>query len=200
MQRISPDARRDQLRIAAFAVIARDGVAGATTRAITTEAGMSLASFHYVYESRDALLAEVLGAGLEVELEMIRASFDPELPILEAARSAMYAYVDYLRQRPDIEQGLFELILYGLRSTDMAEVSVNVYAHYYAAAETLLSEATAALGVRWSRPLREVAEVMVAMNDGIGLAWLSTRDDALALRLANAAAELLVSMVEGEGR
>jgi AcrR family transcriptional regulator len=194
VQRISADTRREQLRAAAFAVIAREGVAGATTRAITAEAGMSLASFHYVYESRDALLAEVLRAGLEIEVDMVRATFDPELPLIEAARSALYAYVDYLRARPEIELGLFELILYGLRSPDMSGVSKNVYAHYYASAEALLEEASSELGVRWNRPLRDVAEVIVAMNDGIGLAWLSTRDDALALRLANAAAELLVSM------
>lgn len=194
MQRISADTRREQLRAAAFAVIAREGVAGATTRAITAEAGMSLASFHYVYESRDALLAEVLRAGLEIEVDMVRATFDPELPLIEAARSALYAYVDYLRARPDIELGLLELILYGLRSPEMSGVSRNVYAHYHASAEALLEEASTELGVRWNRPLRDVAEVVVAMNDGIGLAWLSTRDDALALRLANAAAELMVSM------
>jgi len=200
VQRISADTRREQLRAAAFAVIAREGVAGATTRAITAQAGMSLASFHYAYESRDALLAEVLRAGLEVEVDMVRATFDPALPLVEAARSAMYAYVDYLRARPDIELGLFELILYGLRSPEMSHVSTNVYAHYYASAEALLAEAATVLGIRWNRPLRDVAEVIVAMNDGIGLAWLSTRDDALALRLANAAAELLAGMGERDSR
>jgi len=194
VQRISADTRREQLKAAALAVISREGVAGATTRAITAEAGMSLASFHYVYESRDALLAEVLQAGLEIELAMVRATFDPALPLIDAARAAMYAYLDYLKQRPEIEQGLLELILYGMRRPHMSQMPLDVYQHYYAAAEAIFTEAASEIGIRWNRPLREIAEVVVALNDGIALAWLSTRDDALALRLANAAAELLASM------
>jgi AcrR family transcriptional regulator len=41
-------------------VIARDGLAAATTRAIVAEAGMPLASFHYAAPSRDELLRDVV--------------------------------------------------------------------------------------------------------------------------------------------
>ena len=51
--------RRASLARAARTVIARDGLAAATTRAIVAEAGMPLASFHYAVASRDELLREV---------------------------------------------------------------------------------------------------------------------------------------------
>ena len=53
MARIPAAQRRDALIGAALQVVADRGVAAATTRAIVAEAGMSLASFHYAFESRD---------------------------------------------------------------------------------------------------------------------------------------------------
>ena len=59
MARIPATERRAALARAALAVIARDGVHAATTRAIVAEAGMSLASFHYAVASRDELLRKI---------------------------------------------------------------------------------------------------------------------------------------------
>lgn len=52
--------RRERLVQAALRVIARDGVAAPTTRAIVAEADMPPASFHYVFQSRDELIAELI--------------------------------------------------------------------------------------------------------------------------------------------
>jgi len=60
MARVQAKVRREQLIDAAVRVAARDGVAAATTRAIATEAGASLASVHYCFESKQELLQEVL--------------------------------------------------------------------------------------------------------------------------------------------
>ena len=60
MTRIPATERRAALADAALIVIARDGVAAATTRAIVAEAGMPLASFHYAVASRDELLRDVV--------------------------------------------------------------------------------------------------------------------------------------------
>ena len=60
MTRIPAAERRAALAAAARTVIARDGLAAATTRAIVAEAGMPLASFHYAVASRDELLRDVV--------------------------------------------------------------------------------------------------------------------------------------------
>src|SRR5699024_6117672 len=54
--RIPVAERRGALLTAAFTVIASRGLAAASTRAIVAEAGMSLASFHYAFDSREELL------------------------------------------------------------------------------------------------------------------------------------------------
>ena len=63
MTRIPVADRRTALVQAALRVVARDGVAAASTRRIVGEAGMPLASFHYVFESRDELMAQLIEAG-----------------------------------------------------------------------------------------------------------------------------------------
>jgi AcrR family transcriptional regulator len=59
-RRMSPEDRRDALVQAAVRVIARGGVVAATTRAVVAEARMPLGAFHYVFASREELLAEVV--------------------------------------------------------------------------------------------------------------------------------------------
>ena len=53
MPRVSAPSRREALIEAALRVMERDGLTAGTTRAIVAEAGMSLASFHYAFSSRD---------------------------------------------------------------------------------------------------------------------------------------------------
>lgn len=50
--------RREQLLRAALVVVGRDGYAGATQRAIATEAGVPPASTHYFFDSVDHLISE----------------------------------------------------------------------------------------------------------------------------------------------
>ena len=58
MPRLAVAERRAALVEAALRVMVRGGLAAGTTRAIVAEAGMSLASFHYAFSSRDELLRE----------------------------------------------------------------------------------------------------------------------------------------------
>src|SRR5215469_1182658 len=58
MPRKSAKDRREELTEAAVRVLVRDGVTGATTRAIAAEAGVALATLHYCFSSREELLEE----------------------------------------------------------------------------------------------------------------------------------------------
>ena len=67
MNRIPADQRRALLVQAALRVIAKQGVSGATTRAIVAEAGMSLASFHYAFRSHDEMMRELVAYVVDAE-------------------------------------------------------------------------------------------------------------------------------------
>ena len=81
------ETRRDLLVQAAFRVIAEHGVEAATTRRISAAASMSLASFHYAFESRDELLAELVARGTSDELATFIAPLSPPSPSSESIDS-----------------------------------------------------------------------------------------------------------------
>ncbi|WP_279579831.1 TetR/AcrR family transcriptional regulator [Fodinicola feengrottensis] len=58
---MSADERRQDLVAAAIRVLARDGVAKASTRAIVAEAAMPLGFFHYCFRSKQELFMQVIG-------------------------------------------------------------------------------------------------------------------------------------------
>src|SRR3954467_3655266 len=53
---VPTEVRRQQFVDAAIAVVARDGVDGATTRRIAEEAGAPLATLHYCFQTKENLL------------------------------------------------------------------------------------------------------------------------------------------------
>lgn len=189
MSRIPATERREALAHAALAVISRDGLAAATTRAIVAEAGMPLASFHYAVASRDELLRDV------VELVVAEEGVAALAPLLaragsirEAAKLALTGYLEFVRRDPGHEQAMFELTQYALRTPGLDHLPAEQYARYRALAVELLDAATAQLHPDWSVPMPDLARLLVSFTDGLTLAWLADRDDAAASRSIDLAA------------
>jgi AcrR family transcriptional regulator len=188
MTRMSPDQRRSELLAAALRVMVRDGVSGGTTRAIVAEAGMPLASFHYVFRSRDEMMRELIASILDSEslaaVESIAASTD----LRDSVRRGLQAYFDIVRAQPAHEQVLMELLHYSLRTTELRDIPSQQYRSYHSAVEPLLTGAALRSGQQWSLPVADVARIVVTITDGVTLAWLATRDaDAAAVVLDFAA-------------
>lgn len=195
--------RRRALVDATVRVIARDGVAGATTRAVVAEAGMSLASLHYAFPSRDHLLEAVIAdvtaqerraaeAGL---LPIEGAPADPR-PIEEVVRDGLERYIGLLVADPDRERALLELALYAMRAPGQRAALVAQYDVYREAARASLTAAARATGSRWTVPLDDVARALVMMTDGLTTAWLADHDTAAALRSARFAARSVAALAE----
>jgi AcrR family transcriptional regulator len=202
MTRIPAAERRAALVQAALRVVARKGVASATTRAIVAEAGMSLASFHYAFESRDELMAElvtfVLGEqddALQLMLMELPDMGSSDDPIREAVRSGLRSYFEVVRRDPEREKAMFELTQYAMRNSELEAVARRQYESYYDLAERAIAQATQAIGVEWDRPVREVATLLVALTDGLTLGWLVNRDDAMAETVIEFAAESIASLL-----
>lgn len=195
MSRIPATERREALAHAALTVISRDGLAAATTRAIVSEAGMPLASFHYAVASRDELLRDV------VELVVAEEGVAALAPLLaqassiqEAARLAFTGYLEFVRRDPGHEQAMFELTQYALRTPGLDDLPAEQYARYHALAIELMDAATARLRPDWRAPLPDVARLLVSFTDGLTLAWLADRDDAAAERSIELAASAIASI------
>ncbi len=204
--RIPVQDRRRALVDAAVRVIARDGVAAASTRAVVAEAGMSLASLHYAFPSREHLLEAVIAQVTDQEQEAAEEGllpFDPDVaagadrPDLAAViRTGLDRYLDLLAADPDREQALLELALYALRTPGQRAARVAQYDVYRAAAAASLATAARATGSRWTVPLAEVARALVVVTDGLTTAWLADRDTAAARGTARFAADALAALAE----
>jgi len=194
MTRLSAELRRDRLIQAALTVIAREGVHGATTRAIVAEAGMSLASFHYVFPSRDRLIHDVIARVLRDQQQVSFESLETAGSPREAVRLGLDAYFELLSREPERELAMFELMHYAMRNPDFGRLPRVQHASYRATARELLEAGAAQVGFAWSRPVDEVARLLVVMVDGMTVAWLADRDDAAASLVMDFIADSLAAM------
>jgi AcrR family transcriptional regulator len=201
MARMSAGERRAALIEAALRVVSREGLAQATTRAIVAEAGMSLASFHYAFESRDELVDELIGTVVARERKAVGAEELAEAAaagatLAELVEAGLLRYFEHLRADPEHEQAMLELTQYALRSPERHPLAIAQYASYVELIVEALVAAAALTGARWLMPVEHVARVLVAFSDGLTITWLVDRDDAAAARVAAAAADAVSRMAE----
>ncbi|WP_166787870.1 TetR/AcrR family transcriptional regulator [Cryobacterium adonitolivorans] len=202
MTRIPAVDRRSALVRAALRVVADRGVAQATTRAIVAEAGMSLASFHYAFQSRDELMVELIRHVVDEEATAVL----PEPPIGEAheqrgreslrqiLRDGLQRYADHLSRDPLREKAMLELTQYALRSPELHHLAVAQYERYHALAAEALDDAARQSGSVWLRPVGEVARLLVSLTDGITIAWLVDRNERATANLLDFAADSVAAL------
>ena len=204
--RMPVETRRELLLDSAFHVIARNGVDGATTRAICAEAGVTLSTFHYVFDSREALLAALVHRGIEMELEAMASALGQGATVGSRGRrgvglmlsGALTAYIDGVEADPDREQAMIALNQYARQTDGLRAVGAQMYHSYYDAIANGLAAAAAMAGVTWDRPVRELSPLVVAATDGITLAYLNIRDRSVCDTIAMATTSLLMTHIVDE--
>ena len=212
--------RRDLLVQAAFRVIAEHGVEAATTRRISAEASMSLASFHYAFQSRDELLAELVARGTSDELATFIAPLRPPptrpgpansghpdagpaadppeewiLPadIGDLLKAGLMSYLESIIADPGRESAMITLAQYARRTTGLEHFAQRLYDRYYEIAQTTLQAAAEAMDVEWATAPSHLAPLVVAATDGLTLAYLSTGNREVAERIIDATVTMLLS-------
>lgn len=194
MARISSADRREAIIQAALRVIEREGVSGATTRAIVAEADMPLASFHYAFRSRDEMMRELIAFVVENEGRAAVATLSGDRDICTAVRAGLQAYFDTLKADPNREQAMFELLHYALRTDELSDLPPAQYAMYRRTSGEVLRVGAELAGVTWRLPLDQVARLLVTFISGLTLAWLADRDDEAAASTMDFAAESIASL------
>ncbi len=200
MARMPVAERRRRLLSAAFAVISRRGVSGATTRAIVDEAGMKLASFHYAFESREELLAELVNVVVDEQDVVLDIPPDDSAALGALLEAGLLRYFEQVRDDPLRERAMFELTQFAMRTEGMHDLAVRQYDRYRRLAEAALIEAADRSHSSWRVPVPELAADLVALTDGITLAWLVDGDDDRARRtIAFAARSIASESIASEG-
>jgi AcrR family transcriptional regulator len=192
--RIAAAERRKALLDAALRVIAERGVAAATTRAIVAEAGMSLASFHYAFRSRNEMMRELISLVVHNESEAVLGALRPGSDIRTSLRDGLQGYFELAQSSPGHEQVMFELFQFALRTEGLEDLATEQYGMYHRTVRDILTAGAAAAGVRWTVPVEDVARMAVTVTDGVTLAWLADRDDGATARVLDIAADALAAL------
>jgi AcrR family transcriptional regulator len=196
VQRIAVEERRSALLAAALRVIARDGMARASTRAIAAEAGMPTASFHYVFASHDAMVEQLIGSILEEQSAAVTEAVDGATTLREFAAGALQGWMDRAAADPATEIALHDVVAWSRSSPELGGLAVLVYERYAASVGAFVAAAEERFGVRWSLPAEDVARFVLVLTDGVAARWLVDRDEAAARRSLAMGATALLGLAE----
>ena len=194
MARMSSVDRRLEIVQAALRVIGEVGVQGATTRAIVAEAGMSLASFHYAFASRDEMMDELIAYVVENQTVAAFSTIRYGSDIRTTIRDGLQAFFETIVADSAHEQVLFELMLFAMRTPGLESLPQRQWAKYRDAARQVLEAAADSGGIRWTVPVDSVARLLITYTDGLTLSWLADRDLAAAAIVMDLAADSLAAL------
>jgi AcrR family transcriptional regulator len=183
MARMSADERRALLIDAAITVMAREGVAHTTTRAIVAEAGMQIGVFHYCFRSKEELILQVMQSmsrrTFAAVAGVLTMSRDPE----ELIQLATRAYWTDIAANPHEHLLSYELTQHALRQPGDEDAAVVQYANYYTGMEEFLTNIASIAGFSWRTPVDVLGRFVLAAIEGITIQWLVSRDEPMALAL-----------------
>jgi AcrR family transcriptional regulator len=160
------DARRDEILHATWRVIARDGIAGATIRAIAREAGYSAGILAHYFDDK----ADILGSALVLSHRRVDARMDARaagLTGLEALRVVMLEALPLDEER-DIEAQI-EISFWGraLGNPELRRVQHTEFDHFQNRLRAYLAEAQKQGELRDSVDIDMAAHQMLVLIDGL---------------------------------
>lgn len=188
--------RRERVVDAALELAADQGVEHVNLRAAAHAAGMSWDTAHESFDDHADLLQAMSASlgrrhiGLEaVDLDVPGALGD----VLESIALQLWGTMS---ARRDYQLVSYELAMLALRRTMLRPLVSGRYDRAYDAALTLLGFLSERSAVTWSRPVEEIARFAATFLDGVCLAWVVDRDDALAESQVRMLAQYLSSLAE----
>lgn len=176
-ERVSVDERRRRLVEAAFTVMARDGVAAATTRTICSEAGMPQSAFHYAFRSKSELMQLLTASTVSDMTTDLRVSTSTAPDLRSALMTAVDAIFASVTQDPGRQAVVYELTLLDLRASENpGSLGRWQYQLYSERAEEILTDLAHHHAIRWTVPVAALGRMVAVAVDGTVLAWLADRD------------------------
>ena len=190
------DERRSAILAAAIRVLAREGIAEATTRKIAKEAGVNQAMLGYYFGSKDDLLLAVLQEMMRTTAEVVRETAVVKGSLREAIADSLRAFWAHVETAPELQIMQYELTLYAIRHPDSTWLAKQQYAGYCAVVEALFQEACASARQTCAVPFTEIARFVVGGLDGLILQFISDRDTARARRDLNHLIEAVLALTQ----
>ena len=197
MPRLDIETRREQLTEAAVRIALREGLDNTTIRRVATEAGVSLGTVHYCFAGKAELLEAVVGYLFAREFTIEQVQFDPAMELKDAIRHGFRAYWSNSGANRDYQRLVYELVTYLIRQEQpVPELAKRVFENNYAIVASFLTGFEETFNVRIAIDRMTVCRMIVAMTDGVALAWLASQDEEKALATLDTFAEVIAGAAE----
>ena len=190
--------RRTEILAAAIRVLARDGLAQASTRKLAAEAGINQATLLYHVGSKDELLLAVLREMMRQTREIaVAAAIDHEMPLREAIANSLRAFWCHVEETPELQVMQYELTLYALRNPEAAWLAREQYSGYCAVVEGVLRAACERQGPTCAVLYDALARFIVGGMDGLILQFVSDQNSDRARNDLELLIAAVVALAEG---
>jgi AcrR family transcriptional regulator len=196
--RLSVAERRQQLVEAAIAVASREGIDGATVRAIAAEAGASVGTVHYCFQDKNELLTEMAYELTRRNASQVLLGMPAEGDLATLLQRAIDALWNAVSSTRDAQLLTYELTTYSMRHPEVRPVSIEQYVASHAAARVFLETVAASAGIEWAVPIDTMTRIVTTTIDGVVLAWLVDGDDEAAHSQLRLFAEALATFARPE--
>ena len=110
--------RRRALVAAAFHRIASDGFEGLRTRDVAADVGVNIATLHYYFPTKEALIRNVIGYAMQRFVATMPGEGSP----VDQLRFHLRSIERLLKEEPELWKVLGELVLRAPRDTDLAQI------------------------------------------------------------------------------
>lgn len=134
---MSKDDRRQALVRAAFNEIAERGFEGLRTREVAAEVGVNIATLHYYFPTKEALIRGVV----QLSMERFRSTLAPHGSAEEQLRNHLRAVRRLLREEPKLGAVMAELALRAARDPNLAKIMEETAGYWYRMVRGLLRRA-----------------------------------------------------------
>src|SRR5215470_10175981 len=180
-QRRADTHRRAQLISAARTVIAREGVAAATTRRITEEAGLPHGAFHYWFAGKEELLEELVAETLRDLTDSAAAhaagtASKADASLRDLLRAAFDVVEHDEQTQPGYQLAGYELTALALRTPALRDLARRQYQAYRDAAAAITAPWMADRRVDLPGGPDALNQLIAVLFDGLALAWLADSD------------------------
>lgn len=177
MAHVSAAQRRPQLIKAAIELMAREGVAAGSTRAIAAELGVAQATVHYTFGTKEDLYRAVI-QHLTQEMEsQVRQAAPVDAGFEETVGVLACALWRTVRDQSSSFQLLNELTMFALRSPHLRETCETHNLGVLNMTSELVSDTAERTGRQLAQPAKTVARFFLAGFDGLALQHLTRPDD-----------------------
>lgn len=169
--------RSRQIVAAARAVITRDGVAAATIRAVSKEAGIPLGTLQYVFPTKQQLIRAVIEDLVEEVGGTLRSSAPLDSGLEHAlALGVRRFWNDLVVGEEPIQLAQYELTTQALRTAGLQDLARRQYEGYTDVVTEWIQQAAARAGEETAIDARQLARLIVAGVDGLILQYVVDPD------------------------